>query len=181
MSLWSDIHAETAAVRRSTDPRSVRDISLTVTLPELSPAGGTLSDLTLFVFSNHPLTSCHHPNAQAITQLQHAAQDTGDLNPPVEHPVKNGLPFPSILEGPSACNWIKVKLCCITASNKVFLVNPSEKCKKDKMHEVAQYLNCTMWVHWANVCQEQKVHLWEPSVFQQDVKMSPGSMGAEIN
>lgn len=63
-----------------------------------------MSDLTLFVFSNHLLTSCHHHSTQAITHLQHTAQNTGDLNPPVEHPVKNCFPLPSILEVPSVRN-----------------------------------------------------------------------------
>lgn len=64
-----------------------------------------MSDLTLFVFSNHPLPSCHHPNTEAIAHLpQRAPQNTVDLNPPVEHPVKNRFPFPSILEVPSARN-----------------------------------------------------------------------------
>lgn len=82
-------------------------------LPELHliATGGTQSRLSVFVLRNHLLTSCHHPHTQGITHLQHTAQNTGDLNPPVEHPVKNCFRFPSILGVPSARNRIKVKLC----------------------------------------------------------------------
>lgn len=39
----------------------------------------------LSAFGNHLLTSCHHPNTQAITHLQHTLY-VGDVHQPVGHP-----------------------------------------------------------------------------------------------
>lgn len=74
---------------------------------------GHLSGLTLFVFSNQPLTSRHRPNARAITQLPHTARNTGDSNPPAERPVKKSFTF-SIYPWSHLCRRLnkKSRCCC---------------------------------------------------------------------